>query len=544
MPLATTSSAATSARPRAGLGLTTPKMSSSAADDAGWEALDGQKYTGSKDPADHRHSSVRTAWMRRKRWALAACFGLLILLLAPVVVVRIVHVVLHVVDVVVPTGFKGPGACGELDSNGEHWVDRDLRLRHVGRSEKQRIFHGPVAWMGNQTLDKELGCPVNKCACFYRESDTAPSPSSRRRLQSAAVCRTQLKPIRMDKGRPWCLCDLHPEEWTARQADRPWQTSKTALLMGQTDKANPTHQANMHFFWIYHWMKQMDIKAGEMDMVFDCEDLTTCIGSFGVGLAQGLMKNVWTLPTLQGPLLFERMKFSVGGVFPMTIFKHQPEMPVQKPYVEMARLVASRHGVPTSSTFARPLKVTLAARQPGEERYLSNAEDLAKAMEAREFHVQTVTFGSLTFKQQIAAVADVAGLVGISGSDLVNAMFMPDGAALIEIFPLNRGVPIVNPELHNFGRMLGLTYARYTSPINATLLYDADGNVVGDALLRQIDQAVVDVPGCTAAVESAVLQAVFDQTDRVWLRFNTKEPITADRYAHPTLYDWIKPPRA
>ena len=62
----------------------------------------------------------------------------------------------------------------------------------------------------------------------------------------------------------------------------------------------------------------------------------------------------------------------------MTIFKHQPEMPVQKPYVEMARLVASRHGVPTSTTFARPLKVVLAARQPGEERFLSNAEELAK----------------------------------------------------------------------------------------------------------------------------------------------------------------------
>ena len=89
--------------------------------------------------------------------------------------------------------------------------------------------------MGNQTLDKELGCPISKCACFYRQSDTAPSPSSRRQLQAAAVCRTQLKPIRMDKGRPWCLCDLHPAEWTARQAERPWQTSKTALLMGQTD---------------------------------------------------------------------------------------------------------------------------------------------------------------------------------------------------------------------------------------------------------------------------------------------------------------------
>lgn len=44
-------------------------------------------------------------------------------------------------QVMVPTGFK-PGACGELDSKGEHWVDRDLRLRHVGRSPESRIFHG------------------------------------------------------------------------------------------------------------------------------------------------------------------------------------------------------------------------------------------------------------------------------------------------------------------------------------------------------------------------------------------------------------------
>lgn len=92
-----------------------------------------------------------------------------------------------------------------------------------------------MAWMGNQTLDAELGCPVSKCACFYRKSDSAPSPTSRRRLQAAAVCSTQLKPIRMDKGRPWCLCDLHPEEWAARRAEQPWETSKTALLMGQTD---------------------------------------------------------------------------------------------------------------------------------------------------------------------------------------------------------------------------------------------------------------------------------------------------------------------
>ena len=148
-------------------------------------------------------------------------------------------------------------------------------------------------------------------------------------------------------------------------------------------------------------------------------------------------------------------------------------------------------------------------------------------MEARELRVQTVTFGSLTFKQQIAAVSDVAGLVGISGSDLVNAMFMPDGAALIEIFPLNRGVPIVNPELHNFGRMLGLTYARYTSPINATLLYDADGNVVGDALLRQIDQVrsnsspaiLFTAHCCSACLSSCIslrkLQIILQGSDEI-----------------------------
>ncbi len=114
-----------------------------------------------------------------------------------------------------------------------------------------------------------------------------------------------------------------------------------------------------------------------------------------------------------------------------------------------------------------------------------------QAIEARGFRVEIITFGSLPFKEQIATVSDAAGLVGISGSDLVNAMFMPDGAALVEIFPLNRGVPIINPELHNFARMLGITYARYTSPINATLRYDEEGNVEGDALLRQISSVGV-----------------------------------------------------
>ena len=73
--------------------------SPSSEQDAGWEALEGAKYTGSKDPADHPHSSVGTAWMRRKRWALAACLALLVLILAPVVIVRIVHIVIHLVDV-------------------------------------------------------------------------------------------------------------------------------------------------------------------------------------------------------------------------------------------------------------------------------------------------------------------------------------------------------------------------------------------------------------------------------------------------------------
>ncbi len=55
----------------------------------------------------------------------------------------------------------------------------------------------------------------------------------------------------------------------------------------------------MHFFWIYHWMKQLGIKPGSMDMLYDCEDLDACVGSFGLGLAQGLMKNVMSLQNLE-----------------------------------------------------------------------------------------------------------------------------------------------------------------------------------------------------------------------------------------------------
>ena len=100
---------------------------------------------------------------------------------------------------------------------------------------------GPLAWLGNQTLDQELGCPVDKCGCFYRPRESAPHLVQRSgQAQPKAKCKTQLKPIRMDKGRPWCLCDLHSDDWMAFRERYSWRTSKLALLMGQTDSAFPS----------------------------------------------------------------------------------------------------------------------------------------------------------------------------------------------------------------------------------------------------------------------------------------------------------------
>ena len=58
-----------------------------------------------------------------------------------------------------------------------------------------------------------------------------------------------------------------------------------------------------------------------------------------------------------------------------------------------------------------------------------------------------VDFGKLSFQEQVRTVHDAAVLAGISGSDLINAIFLPSRGVLVEIDPSNRGAQVVLPEL-------------------------------------------------------------------------------------------------
>ena len=95
-------------------------------------------------------------------------------------------------------------------------------------------------------------------------------------------------------------------------------------------------------------------------------------------------------------------------------------------------------------------------------------------------------------------------------------------------------------ELHNIMRLAGRAYHRYHSPHDATIMYAPDGTPAGDTLLRQVGQVAVDVPGCVAAVESAALQAAFNQTDRVGTVWHSFDPVNASMYNTRTqqLYPW------
>ena len=56
--------------------------------------------------------------------------------------------------------------------------------------------------------------------------------------------------------------------------------------------------------------------------------------------------------------------------------------------------------------------------------------------------LQVVEFGKLSFADQIRTVHDAAVLAGISGSDLINAIFLPRQGVLVEMNPLNRGAQV------------------------------------------------------------------------------------------------------
>ena len=58
---------------------------------------------------------------------------------------------------------------------------------------------------------------------------------------------------------------------------------------------------------------------------------------------------------------------------------------------------------------------------------------------------QVMDFGKHSFQEQLEAVRGASALVGISGSDLVNGIFLPSHGAVVEILPSNRGHQVCTP---------------------------------------------------------------------------------------------------
>jgi len=72
------------------------------------------------------------------------------------------------------------------------------------------------------------------------------------------------------------------------------------------------------------------------------------------------------------------------------------------------------------------------------------------------FDMSVVKFAGLSFEAQVKAVENAAIAIGIHGANLVNAMFLPPRAQLVEIFPYR-----FDHDLFKYGSTAGLRYKSY-----------------------------------------------------------------------------------
>ena len=84
-------------------------------------------------------------------------------------------------------------------------------------------------------------------------------------------------------------------------------------------------------------------------------------------------------------------------------------------------------------------------------------------------------------------------------------------------------------------RLAQIVYHRWHSPIDAELKYNDSGNLEGNTLLRMIESTDLDIPGATAALEAAALEAAMLQTDRVGDLWYSQNVVNATMYPAPTI---------
>lgn len=95
----------------------------------------------------------------------------------------------------------------------------------------------------------------------------------------------------------------------------------------------------------------------------------------------------------------------------------------------------TRQGI-TSHDHYPPRKITLIQRSRRNGRYFENDRDLLDVINATGLELEVVEhLGKIPFKSVVATMAGTGILIAAHGAALVNAMFLPQHAVVIEIFP-------------------------------------------------------------------------------------------------------------
>ena len=388
-----------------------------------------------------------------------------------------------------------------------------------------------VVYFNHAGIMADMGCPApdhtditRNHTCLYH-NPTAGSKAflpDRWPVDSSTGCAAVFRPLPADFGRPWCLQKTSATARSVKAALKKAQRqnmlhlSGTTLLLGMTSGPNPTHQLNIHFYHVYVWMKQNRIQMGNLNIVVDCADLSMCLGTYGIGLANAF-GTLYALPHLPPITIFDQVKFSLSVGFPFDIHKYELDKTLDCSFLELTWAVKQHYGINPSQDVS-PRRVVIAVRRPEESRRLSNADDLVSALQSHGFKASLVSFGDLTFTQQLQAVSNAAVLVGVTGSDLINLVCLPITGSIVEIFPVAQGKQVFTPELWNLAHMLGKNHLKYVPPYNSTLMLDSEGHLLSDRPVHQVKATDVHVPSLIALIEAASIAS--DAGNSVWNRMS------------------------
>ena len=388
-----------------------------------------------------------------------------------------------------------------------------------------------VVYFNDAGIMANMGCPVpdhtditKNHTCLYHNPSAGSTAflSDQWPVDRSTGCAAVFRPLPADFGRPWCMQKTSATAKSVRAALKKAQRQNMlhlngmTLLLGMTSGPNPTHQLNIHFYHVYTWMKQNGIQMGDLNIVVDCEELSKCLGTYGIGLASAF-GTLYALPHLPPITTFDQVKFSLSVGFPFDIHKYELDKALDCSFLELTWAVKQYYGFNPSQSVS-PKRVVIAVRRPKESRRLSNADDLLSALQSQGFNASLVTFGDLTFTQQLQAVSDAAVLVGVTGSDLINLVFLPITGSIVEIFPVAQGKQVFTPELWNLAHMLGKNHLKYVSPHNSTLMLDSEGHLLSDRPVHQVEATDVHVPSLVALIEAASIAS--DAGNSVWNRMS------------------------